>query len=204
MRFLLIRHGETESNRKGLALGRADVPLNEHGRWQAQRLAHALAAEPLSAIYASQLSRALGTAGPIAGEHGLEVQVEAGLVEMDVGEVEGLTFAEVRERFPAVAQNWGGPQGSTLRMPGGERLVDVQRRGWDAVQAIAARHPQETVCAVTHNFVILSLLSSALGLDLAHFRRLRHAVAAVTELDVTPVRARIVRLNDSCHLGDTS
>ncbi len=58
MRLLLVRHGETESNRLGLALGRADVPLNDRGRWQAQRLGSALVNAPLAAVYSSPLSRA--------------------------------------------------------------------------------------------------------------------------------------------------
>ncbi|MEE9286098.1 MAG: histidine phosphatase family protein, partial [Dehalococcoidia bacterium] len=71
MHLFLIRHGETESNRLGLALGRADIPLNERGRWQAQRLARALAPETLAAIYSSPLSRSRNTAHPIAQRHGL-------------------------------------------------------------------------------------------------------------------------------------
>jgi broad specificity phosphatase PhoE len=58
----------------------------------------------------------------------------------------------------------------------------------------------DTVCVVTHNFVILSLLACVVGIDLASFRRFRHAIAAITELDVTAERTRIVRLNDTCHI----
>jgi len=200
MRIFLVRHGETESNRNGLALGRADVPLNERGRWQAGRLAKALAGEPLAMIYASPLGRTMDTARAIARDHALDVQVEPDLVEMDIGEMDGLTFAEVRSRYPAFLDSWGRPDGPETPMPGGERLVDVQQRAWAALQAISARHPNESVCVVTHNFVILSLFATALQIDLAHFRRLRHAIAAISVLDVTPDRIRILSLNDTCHL----
>ena len=202
MRLFLVRHGETDSNRQGLALGRADRPLNELGRRQAAALAQTLAIEPFSAIYASPLARTSDTALAIAARHDLDVQPEAGLIEMDIGEAEGLTFTQVRERFPALIQNWGGPDGPTFRMPGGERLVDVQQRASETVQRLLTRHEGETVCAVTHNFVILSLLSSALQIELTHFRRLRHAVAAISVLDIDPRRMRVVRLNDTCHLDD--
>ena len=69
---------------------------------------------------------------------------------------------------------------------------------------LAAHHQDETVCAVTHNFVILSFLASVLGIELAQFRRLRHGVAAIAEVDVRPGRSRVVRLNDICHLDDLS
>src|SRR3990172_1857428 len=62
VRLFLVRHGETESNRLGLALGRSDVPLNERGRWQAERLAGALRGEPLAAVYSRPLRRTLGPA----------------------------------------------------------------------------------------------------------------------------------------------
>ncbi len=202
MRLYLVRHGETESNRLGLALGRADVPLNERGLWQAQRLAAALAGEPIAAVYSSPLCRALDTAGPIASALGLPVEIEPGLVEMEIGEVEGLTFAEIRARFPGLLKAWMSPEGQARGMPGGERLVDVQARAWGAVQAIADGHPEQSACAVTHNFVILSVLTRVLGLDLAEFRRLRHAVAAVSVLDLRPGRGRIITLNDTCHLDD--
>jgi len=204
MRLLLVRHGETESNRQGLALGRADLPLNENGRRQAGCLAKTLASEPLAAVYSSPLTRAADTATAIALEHGLKVQTETELIEMDIGEAEGLTFIEVRERFPELAQNWGGPDGPTFRMPGGECLVDVQVRASDAINLIVQRHLNETICVVTHNFVILSFLVAAVGVDLADFRRLRHAVAAITELDITAERTRIVRLNDTCHVDRES
>lgn len=202
MRLFLVRHGETESNRLGLALGRDDVPLNERGRWQAQRLALALAREPIAAVYSSPLSRAMDTAWPIARQHGLEVQPEPGLIEMDIGQAEGLTFAQVRARYPGLLEAWLSTEGPRQPMPGGERLLDVQARAWEAVQRIAARHPQEFVVAVSHNFVILSVLVQALGMELASFRRIRHAVAAVSVLDLRDGRARLIRLNDVCHLQE--
>jgi probable phosphoglycerate mutase len=203
-RLLLVRHGETEYNRRGLALGRADAPLNETGLSQAECLREALAGVPLTAIYSSPLARAVDTATRIAAAHGKEVLVDDGLIEMDVGEVEGLTFPELRKQFPALAQNWGGADGPAFRMPGGERLVDVQDRAVDAINALAALHRHDTFLAVTHNFVILSFLASVLGIELAQFRRLRHGVAAIAEIDIRPGRSRVVRLNDTCHLDGVS
>ena len=202
MRLYLIRHGETESNRRGLALGQDDVPLNEHGLWQAERVGRALASEPLVAVYSSPLCRALDTAGAVAGHHGREVQVEERLIEMDVGELDGLTFAEVRKRYPDLLEKWVGGPGPTQTMPGGERLVDVQERAWALVNELAARHSDEVIAAVSHNFVILSLLARALGIELAQFRRLRHSVGAVSVLDFSPKRVKVVRLNDTCHLEE--
>lgn len=201
MRLFLVRHGETESNSRNLALGRADVPLNENGRRQASQVAAALAREVLVAVYSSPLSRTLETADPIAARHDLEVQIEAGFIEMDVGEVEGLTFIEMRERYPDLLTEWTGPTGHLTAMPGGETLLDVQRRATVAFSNLVDRHQDGPICVVAHNFVILSLLSDFLAIPLPSFRRLRHAVAGITTLEIVSGRpARIVRLNDTCHL----
>jgi broad specificity phosphatase PhoE len=200
----LVRHGETEYNRQGLALGRADIPLNERGLGQLERIADALASEPIAAVYSSPLSRAMLVAQAIAARKGLLVQPRPALIEMSVGEVEGIPFAELRRRFPDFLEKWAGADGPATPMPGGERLVDVQRRAWEAVQSLRTLHPDETVCAVTHNFVILTILASALGLDLAAFRSLRHSIGAISVLDVRPEHARVVRMNDTCHLDDAN
>ena len=200
MRLFLVRHGETESNRLSLALGRDDVPLNERGLWQAERVAQALAREPLTAVYSSPLRRTLDTASAVAAPHGLDVRIERGLIEMDVGEVDGLTFAEVGSRYPGLLEAWASDEGPSKPLPGGESLVDVDERAWATVQDLAARHADETVAAVTHNFVILSLLIRVLGIRLAQFRHLRHSLAAVSIVDFLPTRAVLVRMNDTCHL----
>ena len=120
---------------------------------------------------------------------------------MDIGEVEQLPFAEVRSRYPGLLEAWAGADGPSQAMPGGERLIDVQERGWRTVKRLAARHEADMVCAVTHNFVILTVLATALGTDLAHFRRIRHGLAAVSVIEMTGGgRIRVRRMNDSCHL----
>jgi broad specificity phosphatase PhoE len=200
MRLILVRHGETDSNKARLTLGRADVELNEHGRWQAQRLAASLEHEPIAAIYSSPLKRTLATAEPISSFHGLEVQVDDGLIEMDIGEMEGLTFQQVGERYPHFLQAWLGDRAAHEAMPGGECLLDVQERAWQAIERIRERQEHGTVAAVTHNFVILTLICRVLGLELADFRRLRHSLAAKSVLEMGRDRIVVVGFNDTCHL----
>jgi probable phosphoglycerate mutase len=196
-----VRHGETNSNRQGLALGRADVSLNETGRRQAELLAVALSSQPIVAVYSSPLSRTLDTARPIASAHGLTVEIDSRLIEMDIGKLDGLAFSEVRERYPGLLEAWVSEGGPAHAMPGGERLIDVQARANDAVSSLAELHSEQAICAVTHNFVILSLLADIFAVDLSGFRRLRHAVAGITTIQVENDRRRILRFNDTCHLA---
>lgn len=204
MRLILVRHGETEYNRNALALGRADVPLNEKGIRQAAALEFALAEEKIAAIYSSPLQRALDTATRIASPHGLEVILEERLIEMDIGELEGLTFPEIGKAHPDLYQNWGGPDGPTYRMPGSnETVTDVQARARLAVEQMLAQHPDGTVIAVTHNFVILTTLAWLLTIELAEFRRLRHSVAAISSVEMMGGRVQVITLNDTSHLRGT-
>jgi probable phosphoglycerate mutase len=200
MRLILVRHGETDSNKAGLALGRKDVELNETGRWQAQRVADALQGQPIDAVYSSPLLRALDTARAVAERHHLPVQRDEGLIEMEIGEMEGLTFQQVRESYPQFLQLWLGGSAAYQSMPGGERLLDVQERAWQALGRICGEETQQTVVVVTHNFVLLTILCRVLGLELADFRRLRYGVAAVSAVQVQDGRMTVLSLNDTCHL----
>ena len=202
MHLILVRHGETDYNRDGLALGQGDVPLNETGVRQAAALEFALASEKIAAIYASPLSRTLATAAAIANPHSLIVTPEKRLIEMDIGKIEGMTGAEMVKQHPGLMENWGGAKGPTYSMPGSEeRLVDVQARARAAIEEMLARHADETVVAVTHNFVILSTLAWLIGVELADFRRLRQSVAGISRVELRPGSAQVITLNDTCHLA---
>lgn len=202
MRLMLIRHGETNSNADGLVQGRLDVPLNELGQRQAMALARALAKEPLDHVVSSPLRRARDTAAAIAAVHGLTPVVDDALAEMDLGELEGLSGAEMRARYPDFLRAWAGPNGATLPMPGGESLTQVQERAWAAVERLREQWPEGVVAAVTHNFVLAALVCRAIGLPLADFRRFRHSIAGRTVIDLRPDRILVLSLNDLCHLDE--
>ncbi|MBI4307493.1 MAG: histidine phosphatase family protein [Chloroflexi bacterium] len=200
MRLYLVRHGETEWNREHRVQGQSDQPLNEAGRRQAEALARAFADRPLAAAYSSPLRRAYDTAQAIARARGLSVQALDELKELHVGVLDGLTFVEMRERYGDFMLRWR--EDATLRLPGGgETLPDVQARAWPAIERIRQAHGGAQVVVVSHYFLTQVVLCTALGLPLTHFRRLRLGEGSVSVLDFSPDgRARVVALNDSCHL----
>jgi broad specificity phosphatase PhoE len=201
VRLVIVRHGQTNHNRDSIALGRDDVPLNETGLRQAEALAARLSTETIAAVYASPLQRAKDTAAAIAARHGLGVAIEEDFVEMEVGELDGLPYPEILERFPGVIERWLSESGPEHPFPGGESLAQVSERAWAAALRLESRHAGETVVAVTHNFVILCILARTLGLDLAKFRRLKHEVAAMSVVDISGERATVLTINDRCHLA---
>ena len=158
-RILLARHGETDWNRIGRWQGHADPPLNEAGRSQAAELAQRLAGDGIAAVYSSDLKRASETARVVAARLGLDVVEDAGLREIDVGSWSGLTRAEVEQRFPEGYARWlGGEIGHD-----GETREQLTARVVDAVERIAATHPDGTVLVVTHGGSIRALRRHAAG-----------------------------------------
>jgi broad specificity phosphatase PhoE len=202
MRLILIRHGETAHNKGNITLGRADIPLNDRGIAQARAVASSFTHAP-AAIYTSPLRRASDTASMIAAHTRAPATIDDDLIEMDVGEMEHLTGTELRARYPEFLSLWmsDGDAVADARMPGGETLREVQERAWRFVERASASHSRETIVAVTHNFVILTLVCRALDLPLARFRRMRPVVGSKSLIEVREGQARLIRFNEVTHLA---
>lgn len=158
MQIFLLRHGETHWNREGRCQGVSDIELNELGHQQASEVAAHLSSRRIDAVYSSHLRRARRTAEIVGGPHDVPVKIEPDLRELDHGEMEGLTFLEVRERFAGLIEQWRS-QPVAVALPGGERLIDVDRRVWSALNRIVETHDDEdTIVVVSHSFPILSVL----------------------------------------------
>jgi len=182
-RILLTRHGETEWNRIRRFQGRSDVPLNQRGRDQGHALALALKDEPIKAIYSSPLTRAMETARLIRVFHPTTPFFEEeGLVEMDLGEFDGMDAGDWASRYPGMREAWRSSPAS-LKMPGGEGLQEVQVRAIDAVERIAGLYPSgSSLLLCSHNFVNRTILCSVMGISLDKFRDLQQDPAALNIL----------------------
>ncbi len=199
MELIIIRHGETEWNRLERCQGISDIPLNDTGREQARRLADSLKTEELSAIFSSDLVRARETAETIANLHSLSVSFDHNLREMDQGEFEGLEFTRIRKDYSGVLKKWTNDP-ENLRIPGGETLLEVQNRAWDAFHEIYSKHAGDRVLMVSHNLTIISLLCKFSGKSLSSFREFNvretsKSIVICKESDYT-----ISLLNDIGHL----
>ncbi len=202
MRAILIRHCETASNRDGRTQGLSDGELDPMGLQQAVALAASLESERLAAVYSSPLKRALDTAKAIGELHNLAVQIEDDLRELNQGDLDGLTFDELRSHHADFLKEWMSNPGP-LKMPGGESLQELQNRAYACLETIVAKHQGDTVAIVSHNFTILSLLCRVIGLDLSKFRRLEQSVASKSIIEFRGTGPVLVLLNDTHHLADS-
>jgi broad specificity phosphatase PhoE len=198
--LILIRHGETEWNRAGRCLGIADIELNEIGRKQILELGLSLKDTDVSAVYSSDLKRAMNTASEIAKHHNLRVNVDTDLREMNQGELEGLLFEEIRVRYAHVLKEWReSPE--TLRIPGGESLMQVQERAWRAFKKVSSLHSRENVVAVSHNLTITALLCKIRGVGLKGFRNFNLHAACKNVIYSAYGLVEVRVLNDVSHLS---
>jgi len=167
--ILLIRHGETAWNAVRRLQGHIDIPLNEEGLRQADALAQALANEPLNAVIASDLQRAMQTANAVAGHHGLTVHTDAMLRERCYGVFEGMLYADISQTYPAEYAAWQARDVDAV-MPPGERVAESFRqfyqRSIDGIARWAVRHPGQTIVIVAHGGVLECAFRAATGRSL--------------------------------------
>lgn len=174
----LVRHGETTWHAENRYAGSTDVALTEVGFAQAKWLARWADGQPIDAVYASDLSRAVATATPTATVLGLKIGVDPALREVDFGQGEGLTSAEMTVSFPDGAARFVAHP-ATSPLPGGESGADAAGRAWDALERIVAQHPAGTVLVVMHSTLMRLILCRALGIQLDRYRSVFPAVLNV-------------------------
>lgn len=206
MKLILVRHGETHWNEAGLVQGGdSDIELNDTGLEQARKLAAFLKNEPIIAILSSPLQRAIATAEVIASHHQLPVEIDQGLRELKVGDLEGMSISNLRTTFSRfLMQQWQDRE--AIKLPNGESLVELQQRAWKVIEDLLERHktsPEHnkdaTVVVVSHYFVTLAIIFKALNLPLDCFTKFKVDLGGVSILEFRDYGARLVTFNDTSY-----
>ncbi|MFJ8868425.1 bifunctional RNase H/acid phosphatase [Streptomyces sp. NPDC102473] len=201
--LILLRHGETAltPEKRFSGSGGSDPELSETGRHQAACAAEAFAARgTVQDIVSSPLRRCRETAQAVADRLGLEVRIEEGLRETDFGVWEGLTFAEVSERYGADLTTWlASPDAAPTG--GGESFAEVAERVSAARDRLVARYAGRTALLVTHVTPIKTLVRLALGAPPESLFRMELSPASVSTVAYYADGNPSLRLlNDTSHL----
>ncbi len=187
--LILVRHGQTSANRRGLLLGRADPPLCDGGHEQADALARAL--PPTARVISSPLVRARQTAAVIAAASGATVDVDERWVEMDYGDLDGHPASDLD------AEGWRTWQDDPAHVPaGGESLAAVGARVRAACRDLSGAAAAGDVVVVTHVSPIKAAIAWALGVGDEVAWRMWVADAAVCRIDTTGSVPRLLAFND--------
>ena len=201
---LLIRHGQSEGNAERRFGGHTATPLSPRGRRQAQALARALKDEELTAIYSSDLARALETAQPLANLTGLPVNATNAFRERSVGVMEGLTFENAAQQHPE-------QYAALLRrdfehvLTGGESYRQLLDRAWQKLDEIIAENQGGKIAVFSHTGTICILALHLMGaLDAPELKPvwITSANCAVTRFELRDDGlVRVQAVNDTRHLS---
>jgi probable phosphoglycerate mutase len=202
-RILLIRHGQSQGNAERRFGGHSPTPLSELGHRQAEATARALASERVTAVYSSDLLRAVQTAEPLARATGLEITKTPALRERSVGLMEGLTFEEAAAAHPE-------EYAALLRrdfehvLSGGESYRQLLDRAAAELDRAVERHRGGTLALFSHTGTICILALHLMGaLDAPHLKPvwLSSNNCGVTRFSIEHGGLiRIKMLNDTRHL----
>jgi broad specificity phosphatase PhoE len=170
--LLIVRHGETGPNVEGRMLGRADPPLTSVGRTQARSLAAIL--PPPALVVSSPLQRARDTAAAF----GVAVEVDERWIELDYGELDGLSTSAVAEDMRV---RWRTD--ASFAPPGGESLAALEARVRSACESLAAAAASAVVVVVTHVSPIKAAIAWALDVPVTIAWRMYVEDASVSRID---------------------
>jgi probable phosphoglycerate mutase len=195
----LLRHGQTEHTPERRYSGRNDLPLSRTGRAEAEAAAARVRELGVEVVVASPLRRTRETAEVVAAALGLPVEYDDDLVELDFGELEGLTADEARARHPLATRRFATDVKAAA--PGGESVADVAARVERARRRVLDRHAGRTVLLVSHVTPIKLLLAAGLGAGPEVVHRVFLEAASLCTVSWSSDGRTSVRLvNDTAHL----
>lgn len=198
MKLILVRHGRTRENEKGISQGQKFGTLSKHGLEQVELVAKRLKDTKIDVIYTSDLARAFRTTKAIAKYHPhLKIKRDKLLRELDHGEFSGKVIDPLEwDKIP-------GKRFGEKRSPGGENLLEVKERASKFYEKILKKHPDETVLVVTHGGVLYGFVSVMTNKPLWVLREEleRFKNTGVSEFEINKKgEAKIIHLNCYKHL----
>ncbi len=202
-KIYLIRHGDTidEETRK-VYKGSINIPLSDRGRARIAEVGRFLSSFHFDRFYTSMLSRCVETGAIISGFHGQTASADMGLNEISFGEWEGLSFDDIKDKFPERFDAWlEDPIRHTP--PGGEPLADARTRIMRTFHAIIDRNRGGTIAVISHAGVLKIILSTLLSVDLRRMHVFAQDYGCIDVLDLYDDNIPVIRLlNYGLHLQE--
>ena len=167
---IIVRHGQTQWNIKGIRQGHLDSPLTEQGLAQAKALGQRLTREIFTILYSSDLGRAMQTAQMISDTTGHRIVTDARLRERHLGIFQGLDGGEIQARYPE-EYRLHRSLGPNYVIPGGESVGQQVERNVACLNEIAEKHLGESIVVVTHGGVLSGLFRHTFSIPFEAPRR---------------------------------
>jgi probable phosphoglycerate mutase len=201
--FIIIRHGQTQWNIAGIRQGHLDSPLTEKGVAQSKALGQRLVRENFTALYSSDLGRAVETARMISDVTGHEIYTDARLRERHLGIFQGLNGEEIKARYPD-EYRLHRSFGPDYVIPGGESVRQQVERNVTFLNSLAQKHVGETIVVVTHGGVLSGFFRHALAIPLEAPRRFEFMNASLNVFACEEGNWMLRTWGDVSHLAPSS
>jgi alpha-ribazole phosphatase/probable phosphoglycerate mutase len=183
-RLYLIRHGNTlDEETKKVYKGRLDIPLSRAGIERMERAATFLASSGMSKVLTSTLSRSIESGRIVAAAQGLAIERDPAFDEVSFGVWEGLSFSEIKERYPEALARWIEDPGMHPP-PQGESFAEARERSMTRLKEVIAENAGKTLCIVAHAGIIRIMLFSLLDFRLTRLFRLGQDYGCVNIVDI--------------------
>lgn len=201
-KVFLIRHGEASANVQGIPLGQNDSPLTQGGKRQAEKTGRFLSDKNIQAVCSSDLGRSVETAKIIADRLNLEVKTTPAFRELSLGEWQGLTFEELRERSIALTNEMRGKgiDEKEIRPPGGENTYDHRKRVMTKLEELVEKHLGEEIVIVAHSGTNKVILGAVRDLPVRDYYQIHQSNCSINEIQATSSGYEVVKINYTKHL----
>lgn len=201
-KIYIVRHGQSKANEKDLFLGHGNLDLTMLGELQAQKTADFLDGVQIDKIYSSDLGRAVQTAEFTANKKGLDIIKDVRLREIDAGEWDFMTFAEIYKKSPNELALWMNDLGRAY-CPKGETILQSQTRMFDAIKDIADKNPKKTIAIFSHATSILSFIAKVKGLSVDQIKTMSYpSNASVTTITYDNGKFELLEYSKDDFMGD--
>lgn len=200
--IFLVRHGETNWNKEQRMQGLKDIPLNEKGLLQAQKVGTYLAGYSFDVILSSPLQRAYQTASAIAAHHPkTPLRAHTSLHERSFGLLDGMTYEEINAAYPSLifSETWQHPH---FCPPEGERLTDVQNRIIQFIKTDIFQSNARSILVVAHGVSLRMVMGSLLKLEIPQLRDLHLDNASLSLVSLEKNEAQLSLFNETGYLEE--
>lgn len=200
MRFIVLRHAESQWNSEGIIQGRRDSPLTPKGYRQITALWSALQAMPVSLVVSSPAGRACMTAQILAAQFNCPCQADERLQEQSFGRLEGLSYVQALRDYPDATQRIFSGELDEWE-PEGESSREVARRMVSCLLSLSADHQNQTFCLVTHDRALQALIWALKGeASQDDLRQYSHRNCSYSIVDVNDMGVVLVKWGVATHL----
>lgn len=191
----VLRHGQTSSNLRNACIGFKDVPLDEIGKAQAQKLSKSLSSIGFDVVYTSPLSRAIDTIAPFLKENPtIPVYMSYAFCERNFGRWEDLNYREIEQIEPELFKKWQSDQ-THFQIPDGESISELRDRVDSALEKILTLHKGKKILIVTHLLAGRNSIASLLGLPKECDRGIFLSNAMMAKIEIKNGKGTLVSLN---------